>query len=343
MKYEVTIGIPTYKAVDYIEKTMESALNQTFGSIEYLIVDDCGNDGTIEVVEQFLLNHPRGKDIHIVYNKENIGVGRTRNIILEQAKGKYLYFLDSDDLIEPDTISLLVDMMHKNHCDVVYASYEKIDTLQGNEKEKYQYPYSFFDSDGIFAKYVFDQYGFFQVSVCNCLYDLSFLRRYNIRFLDACFWEDMAFTYDVVTNVKRACLLPNVTYHYICRPHSLSNYQKREILSREEIFNNFSIVDYLKTQCKRLRDKNFIPGFCYVAQMNSFYMICYILKYREKISPGISVLELYQKMQHPLNLRSIITFRYKRNSNVLLWLIARLPVSLFIVVVYLLGKIKRIL
>ena len=92
MKYEVTIGIPTYKAVDYIEKTMESALNQTFGSIEYLIVDDCGNDGTIEVVEQFLLNHPRGKDIHIVYNKENIGVGRTRNIILEQAKGKYLYF-----------------------------------------------------------------------------------------------------------------------------------------------------------------------------------------------------------------------------------------------------------
>ena len=52
MKYEVTIGIPVYKAIDYIERTMESALNQTFASIEYLIVDDCGNDGTIKVVER---------------------------------------------------------------------------------------------------------------------------------------------------------------------------------------------------------------------------------------------------------------------------------------------------
>lgn len=50
MNYVVTIGIPVSKAVDYIENTMESALNQTFDSIEYLIVDDCGNDGTIEIV-----------------------------------------------------------------------------------------------------------------------------------------------------------------------------------------------------------------------------------------------------------------------------------------------------
>ena len=52
MNYEVTIGIPVYKAVDYIEKTMESALSQTFACIEYLIVDDCGNDGTTKVVER---------------------------------------------------------------------------------------------------------------------------------------------------------------------------------------------------------------------------------------------------------------------------------------------------
>ena len=53
MNYIVTIGIPVYKAVDYIEKTMESALNQTFDSIEYLVVDDCGNDGSIDIVERF--------------------------------------------------------------------------------------------------------------------------------------------------------------------------------------------------------------------------------------------------------------------------------------------------
>ena len=159
MNYEVTIGIPAYKAVDYIEKTMESALNQTFDSIEYLIVDDCGNDGTIHIVERFQKEHPRGKDVHIIYNKQNLGIGKTRNIILEQAQGKYLYFLDSDDLIEPNTITLLLDFMKKYQCDVVYASYEKIDTLQSNSKQVYQYPSLFFDSNGQFAKYVFDQYG----------------------------------------------------------------------------------------------------------------------------------------------------------------------------------------
>ena len=71
MNYEVTIGIPAYKAVDYIGKTMESALNQTFNSIEYLIVDDCGNDGTINIVERFQKEHQRGKDIRILYNKQN--------------------------------------------------------------------------------------------------------------------------------------------------------------------------------------------------------------------------------------------------------------------------------
>ena len=93
MNYEVTIGIPAYKAVDYIEKTMESALNQTFGNIEYLVVDDYGNDGTIDVVERLQKEHQRGKDIRILHNKQNLGVGKTRNIILEQARGEYLFFL----------------------------------------------------------------------------------------------------------------------------------------------------------------------------------------------------------------------------------------------------------
>ena len=343
MNYEVTIGIPVYKAVDYIEKTMESALNQTFENIEYLVIDDCGDDGTIKVVERFQKEHPRGKDIRIIYNEKNLGIGKTRNIILEQAQGQYLYFLDSDDLIDPNTITLLLDAMKKFHCDVVYASYEKIDTLQGNTKQVYQYPSTFFDSNDQFAKYVFDQYGFFQVSVCNCLYDLGFLQRNNIQFLNACFWEDMAFTYDVVTNAKKASLLPNVTYHYLCHPHSLSNYQNRDILSRQEILENFAIIDYLRSQCRRQYNKAFVPGFCYVAQMNCFYMICYILKYRKKIVPSISNLELHQKMQHPLKFTDILKFGYKRKINILLWLIAHLPVPLFMMTIYVVGKIKKVI
>ena len=66
MNYEVTIGIPVYKAVDYIENTMKSALNQTFDSIEYLVVDDCGNDDSMDKVRDFAAKDER---IKVIYNE----------------------------------------------------------------------------------------------------------------------------------------------------------------------------------------------------------------------------------------------------------------------------------
>ena len=71
MQYEVTIGIPIYRAVDYIAKTLESALNQSFESIEYLVVDDFGEDGSMAIVEKLQKEHPRGKDIRLLYNSQN--------------------------------------------------------------------------------------------------------------------------------------------------------------------------------------------------------------------------------------------------------------------------------
>ena len=135
MNYDVTIGIPVYKAVDYIGKTMKSALNQTFNSIEYLIVDDCGEDGSMAIVEKFRVTHPRGASIRILRNDYNQGVGSSRNRIINEANGRYLYFLDSDDQIEQDTISTMMWIMEQYLSDVVYASYEKIDMIHHHTEQ----------------------------------------------------------------------------------------------------------------------------------------------------------------------------------------------------------------
>ena len=60
MRYNVTIGIPVYKSVDYIGQSIESALNQTYESVEFLIVDDMGDDGSIDVIRHIQDSHPRG-------------------------------------------------------------------------------------------------------------------------------------------------------------------------------------------------------------------------------------------------------------------------------------------
>ena len=343
MRYEVTIGIPVYGAAGYIERTMESALNQTFPDIEYLVIDDCGEDASIQVVEQLRLNHPRGKDIRILYNDRNYGVGVTRNRIIDEAQGRYLYFLDSDDLLEPDTIQRLLDKLKEYQADVAYGSLDRIDMVHNSPTQSYILPDACLLSKDEMALYAFRNYNTFQISVCNCLMDIDFLRSHQLRFIDTQFWEDMAFTYEMVTKVSRAVLLSAITYHYICRSGSLSHYQDREQLSKEEIMNNVSTIDYLKSKCIALKGKDYLPYLCKDLQMNSFYIVCHILKHTHRIEPKFTSLEIQNIILHPLSFLEIVKFRHLMLPNLLLWLLGQMPNFLFFPSIRLLGRLKKAL
>jgi len=343
MQYEVTIGIPVYKAVDFIENTMKSALSQTFPNIEILVVDDCGNDGSMDIINSLKANHPRGNDIHILSNTCNLGVGGSRNRILDEARGDYLFFLDSDDLIELHTIQLLSAKMKEYQADIVYGSLDRIDLIHHTSVKTMVLPDLCLLAEGDLAYYAFKNYHSFQISACNCLISLDFLRNSKLRFVDAVYWEDMAFTYELVTKVRRAVLLSDVTYHYQCRSGSLSHYQDREQLLKSEILNNVSTIDYLKSKCLGLSGKKYLPFLCYNLQMNSVYIVCYILKYYQCVIPEISTREMAGFLHHPVGFWSILHFRHKLIPNLLLWLLGILPASLSITIIGSVGKMKKIL
>ena len=343
MNYEVTIGIPAFKAVDYIEETMESALSQTFASIEYLIVDDCGNDGTIKVVERLQKEHPRGKDIRILYNKQNLGVGKTRNIILDEAQGEYLFFLDSDDILESDAIEKMMRAARQYQAEIVYGSWIRLDKIHHQPMQQSHYPNLQLLKPDELAMYALKNYSSFRISVCNALFDLNMLRLNHIRFIDTIFWEDLAFTYDLVPKVSRAVLLSDITYHYLCRPGSLSQYQDRELIQKKEIQTNVLTIDYLKDKSLSYCDKNYLPYLCYNLEMNSFYIVCYVLKYSRKIEQTFSCVELRDYMRFPVGLSKILFFKKKRISCLMLWIIAHLPSSIFVIVIKGIGKVKHII
>ncbi len=342
MQYEVTIGIPLYKAVDYIEQTMLSALNQTFQDIEYLVIDDCGKDGSIHVVEQLQASHPRGKNIRILYHNHNMGVGITRNHILDEAKGHYLYFLDSDDLIEPDTIKLLVSKCKEYKADVVYGSLDKIDKVNNSPTRPFILPNYYLSSDEM-AFYAFKNFRSFQISVCNCLMNLEFLRTHHLRFIDSMFWEDLAFTYEMVTKVTSAVLLSDITYHYLCRPGSLSHYQDREQMGKDEILKNVSTIDYLKEKCKKLKGKSYLPYLCNNLGTNSFYIVCYILKHQNRIVPSISYEEMHKALSYPFSLFHIVWFKHCILKNLLWWILGSMPSCFSIMCVKLIEKLKSVI
>ena len=341
MRFEVTIGIPLFSSLDYIRQTMESALAQTFEPIEFLVVDDGGNDGSIAVIKELQQTHPRGGHIHIVTNPKNMGAGYSRNRIIDEAKGEYLYFMDSDDTIEPNTIQLLYDAIVKNQAEVAYGSYEIVDLSAPHRREVYQKDDVCLSGDGQLAEYALSHVCRFHVSACNCLMDLEFLRQSGVRFINTNYWEDMAFTYELVPKVTRAVLLSCVTYHYLRHSGSLSHYQAREQLHKEEVLANASTLNYLKEKCKAYRGQSFLPYMCYNLELNSFYIVCHILKNAHLIAPGFSHHEMRDILCHPLSLSDILRFRSMLLQNLLFWLIGRLPVPLFVVSVKVLGKLKK--
>jgi len=339
--YVVTIGIPVYQARDYVRNTLLSALGQTFPDIEFLVVDDCGGDGSMPIVEELRTSHPRGEHIRILQNPQNLQVGYTRNLIMEKAQGRYLYFLDSDDIIEPDTIQLLVDAVENQQAEVVYASYEVVDRVNGSPTRAFRKPPCLLCGQGQLALYAFKNASIFHVSVCNCLFRLDFLIREGVRFIDAAYWEDMVFTYELLPRVSRAVMLPDVTYHYILRPGSLSHYQDREQLDKSEIMNNVSTVGYLKDQCRLSGGALSLPYLCYNLEMSSFYIVCHILKHGRRISPSFTYPELRGVLRHPLRLADILRLPSKRFHILVLWLLGSLPVPVFVPAVWVMGKLKR--
>lgn len=341
MEYDVTIGIPFYRSVDTIEQTLESALFQTYESIEFLLIDDAGGDGSLEIVQHLKQQHLRGKDVRIISHKQNKGVAASRNEIIDEAKGEFLYFLDSDDMIDVNTISLLMNQARKHNAEMVFGSYEKIE-LDGR-KTVCQYPYMLFMESDQLATFAYRQYGCIQASACNYIVKTSLLRKNGHHFFISNYWEDLVFTFDLVTLVSRAVLLPDVTYSYRCRPDSLSRYQQRDHISKEEIKQTVQTIDHLKKCSPDIVSKSYYPNRCFLVAMTDFYIACRILKLGNRIVPKVLHSEIKQMMKHPATIRQICSFQQSRVKNLLMCLIGKLPAFLCVFTVLCIGKAKKLI
>ena len=129
----VSIITPCYNAVRYLSQTIESVIYQTFLDWEMLIVDDCSSDNSRKIIESYA-----SKDARIKYFRTDRPSGSPslpRNIGIENAKGKYIAFLDADDLWLPDKLERQVKFMERNKYDLTYSFYEKMD-WQGNRNKR---------------------------------------------------------------------------------------------------------------------------------------------------------------------------------------------------------------
>ena len=114
----VTVIIPTYNSSKFIEKAIESVINQTYKDIEIIVVDDCSTDDTCQILQKY----EQLPNFKLIVNESNTGVGIARKIGINNAKGEYITFLDSDDYLLNDFIDVNLQLIKEHDSDVVYTS-----------------------------------------------------------------------------------------------------------------------------------------------------------------------------------------------------------------------------
>lgn len=223
MNYIVTIAMPIYNVGGDVERAILSALNQTFASIELLIIDDKGTDNTMDIVRHIIANHPRGKDVRIIDHGSNQGTGATKNSAIEAAQGQYLYFMDSDDVITTDCIEALYLAMTYHPVDFVAASFARVSADGESELFVTQLKDLTLETPYALAKYRKGTVDRFYIMTWNKLFDINFLRDNLISCIPHHLNEDVWFSFQLNYCTNSFTMLSKVTYRWYIRANSTTH------------------------------------------------------------------------------------------------------------------------
>lgn len=215
MNNEITVSIimPVYGVEDYVGKAIESIQAQTLTNWEFLIVDDGTPDRSGEICDAYAEKDSRIRVIH----KENGGAPSARNTAIPQAKGKYMYFMDSDDWAEPTMLADMVELAELNDLQLVVAGYY-IDTYYTDTEKFVQEQ---FVEDQIFAtqrEFRENAHRLFDKNLLYTPWNKLFLSEYiheNGLLFPQTFWDDFPFNLSVVRDIERVGVTSKKYYHFI--------------------------------------------------------------------------------------------------------------------------------
>lgn len=223
---QVSIIIPVYNVETYIEKCLQSVADQTFnGEMECLIIDDCGQDNSMNIVEKFIqayntTTHPNPIEFRILHHSHNRGLSAARNTGIDNAKGDWIYFIDSDDWIIPKCIELMYECVKKHpDAELIHAG---ANATWGHEymsiKDRKDLP-EYANNKEWISQMLFRIW----VTAWNNLIRKDFIIKYNLHFIEGMKHEDEIWTYDLSLCSSILCFCFFDTYIYLWRENSIMN------------------------------------------------------------------------------------------------------------------------
>lgn len=248
---KVSVIVPIYNAETYLSECLESALGQTLNDIEIICVNDCSTDRSGRIIEEYA---DRDKRIRIVTNKNNGGLSYSRNQGLKAAEGKYVCFLDADDLLMDTALEELYKKAEEQRTDIIiFDAKMRIESDRVSVKNtafcaKADYPEVMSGVD-YFRKA--QEINDLRVPVWLQFWNRTSLDEMQLEFLNGILHEDNLFTYLALMQAKRVLCIRNI--YYIYRRHddsiTLRGADERYLISILEIYQQ--IMEYWHKQMKQ--------------------------------------------------------------------------------------------
>lgn len=214
---KISIIIPVYNIKDYVQECILSVMNQSYTqSLECVIVNDCSDDGSLQVVESLLIGYKGNISFKVISLNKNRGLSAARNEGVRNCTGEYVYFLDGDDYLDKNCIQVFTNVLLHHEYDMIIADYKTFGAKQVypqlllNEGE--------YKGNDILAEYT---KGNFYMMAWNKLIKKEFLLKNDIQFEEGLIHEDDLWSFLIANRLESMYVISKITYYYRCHEQSI--------------------------------------------------------------------------------------------------------------------------
>lgn len=232
MNKKISVIVAVYNTEKYLDRCIESLLNQTYKNMELVIVEDCSTDSSRKLLKKYKGN----KNIKVFYNRENRGLSYSRNYGLKKSTGDFIGYIDSDDYVEPDYYEKLMSSIKDNKSDIAICDIKLVDE-QTNKIQRCKCYANDFDVYSVVNNS-------FAASACNKLFKRKNIEKYP--FAEGKVNEDIAVVIPTVIQAKKISYA-DTCYFYVQRGGSIQNSKFSD--------KRFDIFDGVKTTLERIKNE----------------------------------------------------------------------------------------
>lgn len=301
---KISVIVPNYNNEKYLEKCINSIVNQKYDNLEVIVIDDGSTDNSVSIIEK-IINKYCSCDIKFIKQK-NLNASIARNKGMDIATGDYLLFLDSDDELEDDILNKLNEIIERENSDLLIGNYIVV-----NENDELQKNNNFFDSEETNEKDVlFDKLIRLSPVPSNKLYSKRIIDKFGLYWGNVRIGQDLNFYLKYLLCCEKITMTDLSFYRYRIVESSMSRIYNYKIFDIVESFND------VKKFYKNNNGMDLYEKYIQIIELNHYSMQLKKCKYFTTMGSKKLVVDYFKQAEKNINYRKCVNLHKRDKQNI---------------------------